>query len=57
MNESQKMVIVNDPSESNLEEGSIIDRDEFLEINKELKTEVRRVATYRKTKLRLLSRF
>ena len=45
-----KMVIVNDPAESNLEEGSVIDRDEFLEINKELKTEGKKVATYRKTK-------
>ena len=45
-----KMVIVNDPAESNLEEGSVIDRNEFLEINKELKTEGKKVATYRKTK-------
>ena len=44
------MVIVNDPADSSLEEGSLIDREEFLEINKELKADGKKVATYRKTK-------
>ena len=33
------MIIVNDPADSSLEEGSMIDREEFLEINKELKAD------------------
>ena len=45
-----KMIIVNDPADSSLEEGSMIDREEFLEINKELKADGKKVATYRKTK-------
>ncbi len=44
-----KMIIVKDPADSSLEEGSMIDRKEFLEINKELKAEGKQVATYRKT--------
>ena len=44
-----KMIIVNDPADSSLEKGSMIDREEFLEINKELKADGKQVATYRKT--------
>ena len=44
-----RMVVVNDPADSSLEEGSMIDREEFLEINKELKADGKQVATYRKT--------
>ena len=33
-----KMIIVNDPADSSLEEDSLIDRQEFLEINKEIKS-------------------
>ena len=33
------MVIVDDPAESSLEESNMIDREEFLEINKELKAD------------------
>ena len=43
------MIIVNDPAESSLEKGNMIDREEFLEINKELKADGKQVATYRKT--------
>ena len=45
-----KMVIVNDPADSDLEENSMIERTEFLEINKELKISGKEVATYRKPK-------
>ena len=45
-----KMVIVNDPADSDLEENSMIERTEFLEINKELKVSGKEVATYRKPK-------
>jgi len=45
-----RMIIVNDPADSSLEEESLIDREEFLEINKELKADGKKVATYRKTK-------
>ena len=44
------MVIVNEVGDSDLESGSIIERTEFLEINKELKAAGEDVATYRKTK-------
>ena len=44
------MVKVNKPGDSDLEPGSIIDRDEFLEINKTLKSEDRKIASYKKTK-------
>ena len=36
---SGKVVVVNNPGDSDLESGLIIDRDEFLEINKSLKAE------------------
>ena len=45
-----KMVIVNAPGESDLEANTMIERDEFLEINKELKSDSKKVATYKKPK-------
>ena len=45
-----QMVIVNAPGESDLEENTMIERDEFLEINKELKSDGKEVATYKKPK-------
>ena len=38
-NERISIAVVNDPADSFLEEGSMIDREEFLEINKELKAD------------------
>ena len=43
-------VVVNNPGDSDLEPGLIIDRDEFLEINKNLKADGNALATYKKTK-------
>jgi DNA-directed RNA polymerase subunit beta' len=45
-----KMVIVDKVGDSDLESETMIDRSEFLEINKELKLSGMVVATYRKTK-------
>ena len=45
-----KMVIVNAPGESDLEANTMIERDEFLEINKDLKSNGKKVATYKKPK-------
>ena len=45
-----QMVIVNAPGETDLEENTMIERDEFLEINKELKSDGKEVATYKKPK-------
>ena len=45
-----KMIIVNDVGDSDLESDTMIDRNEFVEINKDLKADGRDVATYRKTK-------
>ena len=45
-----KMVIVNEVGDSDLESGSMIDRAEFLEINKDLKADGQELATYRKPK-------
>jgi DNA-directed RNA polymerase subunit beta' len=45
-----KMIIVNDVGDSDLESDTMIDRDEFVEINKDLKADGKDVATYRKTK-------
>ena len=42
------MVFVNDPGDSDFEKDTMIDRNEFLEVNKELKTEGKEVATYKK---------
>ena len=42
------MVIINNPGDSELEKGSMIERNDFLEINKELKSEDRKIATYKK---------
>ena len=44
------LVVVNDPGDSGLEKGSMVDRNEFLDINKELKAEGGAVATYKKPK-------
>lgn len=45
-----QMVIVNDVGDSDLEKDTMIDRNEFLETNKDLKTDGKQVATYKKTK-------
>ncbi len=45
-----KMVIVNEVGDSDLEKDSMIDRAEFLEINKDLKADGKELATYRKPK-------
>ena len=45
-----EMVIINNPGESDLEKDSMIDRTEFLEINKDLKSDGKKVATYKKPK-------
>ena len=45
-----KMIIVNEVGDSDLEEDSMIDRTEFLEINKDLKADGKELATYRKPK-------
>ena len=45
-----QMVIVNNPGDSDLEPDVMIDRNEFLEINKELKSDGKKVATYKKPK-------
>ena len=45
-----KMIIVNEVGDSDLEADTMIDRSEFLEINKELKADEKELATYRKTK-------
>ena len=45
-----KMVIVNEVGDSDLESGSMIDRAEILEINKDLKADGQELATYRKPK-------
>ena len=45
-----QMAIVNDPGDSDLEPEVMIDRNEFLEINKELKSDGKKVATYKKPK-------
>ena len=44
------MVFINNVGDSDLEEGVLMDRDEFLEINKELKSDGKDVATYKKPK-------
>ena len=44
------MVIVNDPGDSDLESDTMIERVEFLDINKELKADGKEVATYKKPK-------
>ena len=43
------MVVVNNPGDSGFRARLIIDRSEFLEINKEFKADGKEVATYRKT--------
>ena len=45
-----QMAIVNNPGDSDLEPEVMIDRNEFLEINKELKSDGKKVATYKKPK-------
>ena len=45
-----KMIIVNDVGDSDLDSDTMIDRNEFVEINKDLKADGKDVATYRKTK-------
>ncbi|MEL0207988.1 MAG: DNA-directed RNA polymerase subunit beta' [Gammaproteobacteria bacterium] len=45
-----QMAIVNNPGDSDLEPKVMIDRNEFLEINKELKSDGKKVATYKKPK-------
>ena len=45
-----QMAIVNNPGDSDLEPDIMIDRNEFLEINKELKSDGKKVATYKKPK-------
>ena len=45
-----KMIIVNEVGDSDLEQDSMIDRAEFLEINKDLKADGKELATYRKPK-------
>jgi DNA-directed RNA polymerase subunit beta' len=45
-----KMIIVNDVGDSDLESDTMIDRNEFVEINKDLKADGKDDATYRKTK-------
>ena len=45
-----QMAIVNNPGDSDLEPDVMIDRNEFLEINKELKSDGKKVATYKKPK-------
>ncbi len=45
-----KMVIINDAGDSDLETDFMIERSDFLEINKDLKAAGKKVATYRKTK-------
>ena len=45
-----KMIIVNDVGDSDLESDTMIDRNEFVEINKDLKADGKDVASYRKTK-------
>ncbi len=45
-----KMVIINDVGDSDLETDFMIERSDFLEINKDLKAAGKKVATYRKTK-------
>ena len=43
------MVIVNNPGDSDLEGNSMISRQDFLDVNKNLKAESRILATYKKT--------
>jgi DNA-directed RNA polymerase subunit beta' len=43
------MVVVNNPGDSDLEGNSLIGREDFLEVNKNLKAEGRILATYKKT--------
>ena len=43
-----KMVIINEAGDSDLEPETMIDRSEFLDINKDLKADGKEVATYRK---------
>ena len=45
-----KMIIVNEVGDSDLEQDSMIDRAELLEINKDLKADGKELATYRKPK-------
>ena len=45
-----QMVIVNDPGDTDLEADMIIDRSEFLDINKEMKENGKEPATYTKPK-------
>ena len=45
-----QMAIVNNPGDSDLDPDVMIDRNEFLEINKELKSDGKKVATYKKPK-------
>ena len=45
-----KMIIVNEVGDSDLEQDSMIDRAEFLEINKDLKADGKELTTYRKPK-------
>ena len=42
------MVIVNEIGDSDLEEGSIIDKAEFNDVNKELKADGKSIASYRR---------
>ena len=44
------LVVVNDPGDSGLDVGAMVDRNEFLDINKELKAEGGKVSTYKKPK-------
>ena len=45
-----QMITVNNPGDSDLDPDVMIDRNEFLEINKELKSDGKKVATYKKPK-------
>jgi DNA-directed RNA polymerase subunit beta' len=45
-----KMVVVKDAGDSDLESDTMIERAEFLDVNKELKADGKAVASYRKTK-------
>ena len=44
------MVIVNNPGDSDLDSNTMLDRDYFLEVNKNLKAEGKILASYKKTK-------
>ena len=52
-----KMVVIKDAGDSDFEPGTILDRSEFLDVNKELKTDGKSVATYKKQSQQLLSQY